>query len=62
MGHRGFAREVAALLDLPFKQESLFLAEKAVVSYDSHAHATDAHPFAMRIEHLKHASVLQVCL
>jgi len=46
-GHRGFAREVAALLDLPFKDEHHFLANKDIQNYTQEVSATADNPFAV---------------
>ncbi len=50
-GHRGFAREVAALLDLPFKPIEDFLQQKQVAQFDGMiAQATDNHPFTIEVQ------------
>ncbi|KKQ49211.1 MAG: Phenylalanine-tRNA ligase beta subunit [candidate division TM6 bacterium GW2011_GWF2_38_10] len=47
-GHRGFAREIAAFLGLPLKDESLFLRQHAVKS-DAHSVASsEAFPIGLR--------------
>lgn len=49
-GHRGFAREVAALLDLPFKDEQHFLADKAIQNHAQEVSATVDNPFTIAIK------------
>ena len=49
-GHRGFAREIAALLDVPFKEESQFLAHKSIREGEHHVAATEDNPFAVAIK------------
>jgi|SaaInlLV_10m_DNA_2_1039722.scaffolds.fasta_scaffold00006_77 phenylalanyl-tRNA synthetase beta chain len=44
-GHRGFAREVAAFLDLPFKEKSEFLTDVKEVQFENKSKATEANPF-----------------
>ncbi|MEX2438081.1 MAG: phenylalanine--tRNA ligase subunit beta, partial [Candidatus Babeliales bacterium] len=48
--HRGFAREIAAILDLPFKDFGPFLADKPVVDYSVKAPGTKLHPFTVIVE------------
>ncbi len=47
--HRGFAREVAILLDLPFKPLGDIVAELPLHQFDQESKATDEQPFAIRI-------------
>ena len=54
-GHRGCAREIAALLNLPFKDDSDsfeadFFARLPVRAYDTHAEPTDDNPFSLAIK------------
>lgn len=49
-GHRGFAREIAALLDLPFADEKHCLAAKNVQAYDHTAQPTQDNPFTIAIK------------
>jgi len=44
-GHRGFAREIAALLDLKLKPESEFLATHKVMNFDKVSQVTHSTPF-----------------
>ncbi len=46
-GHRGFAREVAAMLCLPFKSADNFLAQKPVVQYADMAPSNQTNPIVM---------------
>ena len=48
-GHRGFAREIAAMLDLPLKPLENFLTPIPVVRDDLHCIATDAQPWSVTI-------------
>lgn len=43
--HRGFAREIAAFLELPFKSKKEFLASHRVVSFEKTSKTTDSTPF-----------------
>jgi phenylalanyl-tRNA synthetase beta chain len=43
-GHRGFAREIAMLLDLPFKDSDLFLTDKNILYFDEKSRVTDKSP------------------
>jgi|SaaInlLV_10m_DNA_2_1039722.scaffolds.fasta_scaffold06049_3 phenylalanyl-tRNA synthetase beta chain len=46
-GHRGFAREVAAFLDLPFKEKTDFLTEVNEVQFDKKSKSTEENPFVI---------------
>jgi phenylalanyl-tRNA synthetase beta chain len=48
--HRGFAREVAAILDIPLKPLERFLEKHEVKKYDSTAPATPKDPFSITIK------------
>lgn len=48
-GHRGVAREVAALFDLPFKPLRDIVAEKNIIAYDKASRADAKNPFAIDI-------------
>lgn len=48
-GHRGFAREIAAILDLPFLPEERFLAAKPIKHYAALATATSINPIMLEI-------------
>ena len=47
-GHRGFAREVAAILDLEFKPEAACIAEMPIQEHETSA--TDEHGFTVSVE------------
>jgi phenylalanyl-tRNA synthetase beta chain len=49
-GHRGFAREVAALLELPFKPIEPFLVKKPITESDATVKATETNPFNVTVE------------
>lgn len=49
-GHRGFAREIAAILDLPLTSLDEFLAHHEIITYDHEAPATKEMPFGIKIE------------
>jgi phenylalanyl-tRNA synthetase beta chain len=50
-GHRGFAREIAALLQLPLKPFGTFLASAEIESYDSESPVHDtSKPWSLAIE------------
>ena len=49
-GHRGFAREIAAFLDLPFLSADNFLAEKKVECFDKLAKPTKTNPISIEIK------------
>ena len=44
-GHRGIAREIAAILDLPLRPLDEFIAQKDVVAYESSAKADVRYAF-----------------
>lgn len=46
-GHRGFAREIAAMLELPLKPESVFLADKKITQYADSVPTTQSNPIAI---------------
>lgn len=46
-GHRGFAREIAAMLKVPLKPQTSLLADIKVLNYDQSAPATAANPIAV---------------
>lgn len=46
-GHRGFAREIAAMLELPFKSQDLFLADKKVTQYINAVPSSATNPIAI---------------
>jgi len=48
-GHRGLAREVAAILNLPFKDLDPLLAHKKVTEYDKSVPATASNPIAIEL-------------
>lgn len=47
--HRGFAREIAAILGLPLKSEEHFFAHQPVQAHDLYASPTQGSPFALEI-------------
>jgi len=49
-GHRGCAREVAALLKKELVPEESFLAQLPIVHYDQHAPSTGEHAYDIRID------------
>lgn len=49
-GHRGFAREVAAILDLKLLPLDEFVVSKQVVSHEWNAQATSDNPFSLSIK------------
>lgn len=49
-GHRGFAREMAALLNVPMVSEEELFSIKAIKHYDSQAPATPENPFSFEIK------------
>ncbi len=51
-GHRGFAREIAALLAVPLKPLTTFIEEKKIISFDQQAPMSDVTPFSITIEDL----------
>jgi len=52
-GHRGFAREIAAILNLPLKPLDEFVVAHEITSYDHTAPAHDDMPIAISIENSK---------
>ncbi|MBT3455992.1 phenylalanine--tRNA ligase subunit beta, partial [bacterium] len=48
-GHRGIAREVAAILDVPFLDEKKFLSNKPIEKYDSEYKNKDKNEFSIVI-------------
>ncbi len=49
-GHRGFAREIAAILSIPFKPLSTFITRKEIVLFEQHAPVSDDNPFSIIVE------------
>ncbi len=49
-GHRGFAREVAAILDLPLKPLDDFVAHKKIVPHEHKTAAGKNSPFSMMVD------------
>jgi len=49
-GHRGVAREVAAILKLPFKSLDDFLLQRPIAQFDTMAQVTAKHPFTINIK------------
>lgn len=49
-GHRGFAREIAAILQAPLKPLESFLADKPIKQYDSYAEPTKGNPFTIEVK------------
>jgi phenylalanyl-tRNA synthetase beta chain len=61
--HRGFAREAAAILEVPLKPLSDFLEHRDVKKYESDAPATPKEPFAITVknpEKIKHFAGLYI--
>jgi phenylalanyl-tRNA synthetase beta chain len=54
-GHRGIAREIAAILDLPLKPLELFLADLPIKKYENFASGTPENPFTIEIKDSKAA-------
>ena len=52
-GHRGFAREVAAFLKLPFRNETEFLVEKEIRYGDKTMESTQDQPLAIEVDDAK---------
>ncbi|KKP24349.1 MAG: Phenylalanine-tRNA ligase beta subunit [candidate division TM6 bacterium GW2011_GWF2_28_16] len=52
-GHRGFAREIAAFMDLELLPESKFLDTKEIFDYDKLAKTTDTNKIAIEVEDTK---------
>jgi len=49
-GHRGFAREIAAIMGVPLRTEDIFLASKPIKHYDNESIPTIHNPLKIRIE------------
>ncbi|MFH1643831.1 MAG: phenylalanine--tRNA ligase subunit beta [bacterium] len=49
-GHRGFAREIAAFMKLPFLPEDKFLNEKEVENFTKKTDSTDQNPISIEID------------
>ncbi|MFC1894464.1 phenylalanine--tRNA ligase subunit beta [Candidatus Dependentiae bacterium] len=49
-GHRGFAREIAAMLDLKFLPREEFLADKEVLTFDKIAKSTETNPISIEVK------------
>ncbi len=49
-GHRGFAREIAAILELPFKPLEEFIIHKVIKQFDDHAPSTITHPIEVEVK------------
>jgi phenylalanyl-tRNA synthetase beta chain len=49
-GHRGLAREIAAILDLPLKPLDEFLSRKKIAAYDHTVPASKSEPFTITVE------------
>ncbi|KKQ33453.1 MAG: Phenylalanine-tRNA ligase beta subunit [candidate division TM6 bacterium GW2011_GWF2_37_49] len=58
-GHRGFAREIAALLDLPFKDAKKFLAKRDILYFDQKTQPTSTCPIT--IENLEEKACPRFC-
>lgn len=52
-GHRGIAREIAAIFDLPLRPLSDFVVQKNSVEYESSAQATAQEPFSVMIRSME---------
>src|SRR5258708_27382417 len=52
-GHRGLAREIAAILGLSLKSADELMAKKDVMAHELSAHATDYNPFDISIANSK---------
>lgn len=48
--HRGFAREIGALLDIPLQSEDMLLANKAIKQYERIAPVTESQKIALEIK------------
>ncbi|MFH0898477.1 MAG: phenylalanine--tRNA ligase subunit beta [bacterium] len=46
-GHRGFAREIAAFLNLPLIKKEKFLAKQKQLSFDTQSTSTETNPFVI---------------
>ena len=53
-GHRGFAREIAAFMDLPFKSKEEFLTSYSEVEFGDKSKATDDNPFVIENKASEH--------
>ena len=51
-GHRGFAREIAAILSMPLKPLSTFITPKEIVSFEQYAPVSDDNPVSIMVEDL----------
>lgn len=49
-GHRGLAREIAAMLDVPLRPLDEFIKQKDVISYTSEAQPHGSNPFSLIIQ------------
>lgn len=49
-GHRGFAREIAAILDVPFEPLDKFVKKTEIKQYDTQADAVEGNPFKINLE------------
>ncbi|MBD3273145.1 phenylalanine--tRNA ligase subunit beta [Candidatus Dependentiae bacterium] len=49
-GHRGFAREIAAFMDLEFLPSNKFLVDKEIFNYDKKAPSTQSNPISIKID------------
>ena len=49
-GHRGFAREIAAILNLPLWQEERFLINQPIKHYDNKSPESSDNPFSLEIK------------
>lgn len=49
-GHRGLAREIAAMLDMPLRPVDEFIKPKDVIAYDLSAQANSSSPFSITIQ------------
>jgi len=51
-GHRGFAREIAAILSMPLKPLVTFITPKEILSFEQRAPVSDDNPFSTTVEDL----------
>jgi len=58
-GHRGLAREIAAILGLSLKSADELMAKKDIMAHESSAHATDYNPLISVLRIQNYAVVLQ---
>lgn len=49
-GHRGIAREIAAILDLPLRPINEFIKQKDVIAYELTVQANGSNPFSITIQ------------